>query len=73
MFLKVIQYKVETMYEVTKVSSWKSSGGSEESTGEILCIDMELHGIEVRLNIDVESKAQVYLLNNSGKTIERIS
>lgn len=72
MYLKVIQDKVETMYEVTEVSYWKSSSGVENSTGTILCIDMELPNREFRLNIDIEGEAQVYLLNNSGKTIERI-
>lgn len=75
MFMKVIQNKVETMYEVTQVSSWKSKSGAEGSSDEILCIDyisneMNSFGIKYRLNI--EGEAQVYLLNNSGKTIERI-
>ena len=76
MFMKVIQNKVETTYEVAKVSCWKSGSGAEDSSEEILCIDytpyaMESSGIELRLNI--EGEAQVYLLNNSGKTIDKIS
>ncbi len=75
MFLKVIKDNVETTFEVSKVKSWKSGSGVEDSTEEILCIDytpysMESSGIDFRLNI--EGDAQVYLQNNSGKTIERI-
>lgn len=75
MFLKVIQNKVETTIEVSKVKSWKSGSGVEDSTEEILCMDYtpystEASGVEFRLNI--EGEAQVYLQNNLGKTIERI-
>ena len=71
MFLKVIQDNVETTIEVSKVKCWKSGSSAEK----ILCIDytpyaMEASGIDFRLNI--EGDAQVYLQNNSGKTIERI-